>query len=180
MTKTILRFVKLESSGGIILLCSAILALIFANSPISVHYFNTLSYKVLGLSIGYWVNDGLMAIFFLLIGLEVKRELIEGALNSKDKAIFPLIAAIGGMLIPALFYLSLNYSSMELSQGWAIPAATDIAFALGILALLPNVPSNLRSFLLALAIIDDLGVILIIALFYIITHVFVSKLKEII
>lgn len=166
MTKTILRFVKLESSGGIILLCSAILALIFANSPISDYYFNTLSYKILGLSIGHWVNDGLMAIFFLLIGLEVKRELIEGALNSKDKAIFPLIAAVGGMLIPALFYLSLNYSSMELSQGWAIPAATDIAFALGILALLPNVPSNLRSFLLALAIIDDLGVILIIALFY--------------
>ncbi len=167
MSKTILSFFKLESAGGIVLVIAAAIAMLVANSPLNDVYQNTLHTYVAGLSISHWINDGLMAIFFLLIGLEVKRELLEGALKSKETAIFPAIAAVGGMLFPALVYTAFNFQDPQALQGWAIPAATDIAFALGIMALLGNrVPVSLKVFLLALAIIDDLGVIVIIALFY--------------
>ncbi|MDP5253600.1 MULTISPECIES: Na+/H+ antiporter NhaA [unclassified Vibrio] len=161
------QFFKMESAGGILLVLSAVLAMIVANSPLASLYDSSLHTYVFGLSISHWINDGLMAIFFLLIGLEVKRELIEGALKSKETALFPAIAAIGGMLAPALVYVFFNQQTPEAIQGWAIPAATDIAFALGVMAILGNrVPVALKVFLLALAIIDDLGVIVIIALFY--------------
>lgn len=167
MTDTIRKFLKLESAGGIILIIAAIIAMLIANSPLQDLYNGTLQSYVAGLSVEHWINDGLMAIFFMLIGLEVKRELIEGALNTKEKAIFPAVAAVGGMLAPALVYVAFNFSDPVAIQGWAIPAATDIAFALGVMALLGNrVPVSLKVFLLALAIIDDLGVIVIIALFY--------------
>ncbi|KHT58194.1 pH-dependent sodium/proton antiporter [Photobacterium gaetbulicola] len=167
MTDAIRKFLKLESAGGIILIIAAAMAMMIANSPLQDLYNGTLHTYVAGLSISHWINDGLMAVFFLLIGLEVKRELIEGALNTKEKAIFPAIAAVGGMIAPALVYVLFNFSDPLAVQGWAIPAATDIAFALGIMALLGSrVPVSLKVFLLALAIIDDLGVIVIIALFY--------------
>ncbi|MGF1699681.1 Na+/H+ antiporter NhaA [Photobacterium makurazakiensis] len=167
MTDAIRKFLKLESAGGIILIIAAIVAMVIANSPLQEIYNGTLHTYIAGLSVAHWINDGLMAVFFLLIGLEVKRELIEGALNTKEKAIFPAIAAVGGMLAPALVYVAFNYADPLALQGWAIPAATDIAFALGVMALLgKRVPVSLKVFLLALAIIDDLGVIVIIALFY--------------
>lgn len=167
MTDVIRQFLKMESAGGIVLIVAAVLAMFVANSDLQPLYDSTLHTYVAGLSVGHWINDGLMVIFFLLIGLEVKRELVQGALNSKDKATFPAVAAIGGMLAPALVYLAFNWGDPLAVSGWAIPAATDIAFALGVLALLGNrVPLALKVFLLALAIIDDLGVIVIIALFY--------------
>ncbi|MDD1783885.1 Na+/H+ antiporter NhaA [Enterovibrio sp. ZSDZ35] len=167
MTDAIRQFMKMESAGGLVLIVAAILAIIIANSPLQPLYDSALHTYIAGLSVSHWINDGLMAIFFLLIGLEVKRELIEGALNTKEKAIFPAIAAVGGMLAPALVYLAFNANDPVTANGWAIPAATDIAFALGVMALLgKRVPLALKVFLLALAIIDDLGVIVIIALFY--------------
>lgn len=167
MTDAIRQFMKMESAGGLVLIVAAVLAIIIANSPLQPLYDGALHSYIAGLSVAHWINDGLMAIFFLLIGLEVKRELIEGALNTKEKAIFPAIAAIGGMLAPALVYLAFNAGDPITQAGWAIPAATDIAFALGVMALLgKRVPLALKVFLLALAIIDDLGVIVIIALFY--------------
>ncbi|MEZ8950396.1 Na+/H+ antiporter NhaA [Vibrio sp. 10N.286.52.C3] len=167
MTDVIRDFFKMESAGGIILVIAAAIAMFVANSPLNEMYQGVLHSYVLGMSVSHWINDGLMAVFFLLIGLEVKRELLEGALKSKETAIFPAIAAVGGMLAPALIYVLFNSSNPEALQGWAIPAATDIAFALGIMALLGNrVPVSLKVFLLALAIIDDLGVVVIIALFY--------------
>ena len=167
MTDVIRDFFKMESAGGIILVIAAAIAMFVANSPLNEMYQGVLHSYVLGMSLSHWINDGLMAVFFLLIGLEVKRELLEGALKSKETAIFPAIAAVGGMLAPALIYVLFNSSNPEALQGWAIPAATDIAFALGIMALLGNrVPVSLKVFLLALAIIDDLGVVVIIALFY--------------
>ncbi|WBA11271.1 Na+/H+ antiporter NhaA [Salinivibrio kushneri] len=167
MTDVIRQFLKMESAGGIVLIIAAVLAMFVANSDLQPLYDSTLHTYIAGLSVGHWINDGLMVIFFLLIGLEVKRELVQGALNSKDKATFPAVAAIGGMLAPALVYLAFNWGDPLAVSGWAIPAATDIAFALGVLALLGNrVPLALKVFLLALAIIDDLGVIVIIALFY--------------
>ncbi len=167
MTDAIRKFLKLESAGGIVLIIAAAVAMFIANSPLGSVYSGVLHSYVAGLSVEHWINDGLMAIFFLLIGLEVKRELIEGALNTKEKAIFPAIAALGGMIAPALVYVAFNFSDPVALKGWAIPAATDIAFALGVMALLGNrVPVSLKVFLLALAIIDDLGVIVIIALFY--------------
>lgn len=167
MTDVIRDFFKMESAGGIILVIAAAIAMFVANSPLNDMYQGVLHSYVLGMSVSHWINDGLMAVFFLLIGLEVKRELLEGALKSKETAIFPAIAAVGGMLAPALIYVLFNSGNSEALQGWAIPAATDIAFALGIMALLGNrVPVSLKVFLLALAIIDDLGVVVIIALFY--------------
>ena len=168
-------FLKQESAGGIFLIVAAALALVVANSPLAPAYFGTLETK-LNVSFGsfaidksllLWINDGLMAIFFFLIGLEVKREVITGQLSSWDKASLPLAAAIGGMAIPALIYVGFNYDSPETISGWAIPAATDIAFALGILSLLgPRVPVAMKALLLAIAVIDDIGAITVIALFY--------------
>ena len=175
MPNPITKFLRLESAGGIILILMALLAMTLANSPLSGYYQQFLDLDV-QLKIGaldlhkpllLWINDGLMAIFFLVIGLEVKREMIDGALSTRAQATFPAIAALGGMLAPALIYLLVNHGDPATHSGWAIPAATDIAFALGVMALLGNrVPTSLKVFLLALAIIDDLGVILIIALFY--------------
>ncbi|ELL0570966.1 Na+/H+ antiporter NhaA [Vibrio fluvialis] len=167
MTDMIRDFFKLESAGGILLVIAAVIAMTIANSPLNEIYQGALHSYVFGMSVSHWINDGLMAVFFLLIGLEVKRELLEGALKSRETAIFPAIAAVGGMLAPALIYVLFNSGDAEAIQGWAIPAATDIAFALGIMALLgKRVPVSLKVFLLALAIIDDLGVVVIIALFY--------------
>ncbi|WP_047679097.1 MULTISPECIES: Na+/H+ antiporter NhaA [Xenorhabdus] len=175
MTAIIRQFLKLEAAGGIILIIAAIIALVMANTPFQSIYHQFLNLPVAvqfaALEINkpflLWINDGLMAIFFLIVGLEVKRELMEGALASRNKAIFPAIAAVGGMLAPALVYLLFNGNNEITRQGWAIPAATDIAFALGVMALLgKRIPTALKVFLLALAIIDDLGVIIIIALFY--------------
>jgi len=167
MSDTIRDFFKMESAGGILLVIAAAIAMVVANTGLSNVYNDVLHFYIFGMSVSHWINDGLMAIFFLLIGLEVKRELLEGALKSKETAIFPAIAAVGGMLAPALIYVLFNYDDAQAIQGWAIPAATDIAFALGIMALLgKRVPVALKVFLLALAIIDDLGVVVIIALFY--------------
>lgn len=175
MTAIIRQFLKLEAASGVLLIIAAVLALIMANTPLQGIYQQFLNIpvavKISALNIDkpflLWINDGLMAIFFLVVGLEVKRELIEGSLAGRDKAIFPAVAAVGGMLLPALIYLFFNANDEIARQGWAIPAATDIAFALGIMALLgKRVPTELKVFLLALAIIDDLGVIIIIALFY--------------
>ncbi|RXK34282.1 Na(+)/H(+) antiporter NhaA [Arsenophonus endosymbiont of Bemisia tabaci Asia II 3] len=175
MTAIIRQFLKLEAASGVLLIIAAILALIMANTPLQGIYQQFLNIpiavKISVLDIDkpflLWINDGLMAIFFLVVGLEVKRELIEGSLAGRDKAIFPAVAAVGGMLLPALVYLFFNANDEIARQGWAIPAATDIAFAVGIMALLgKRVPTELKVFLLALAIIDDLGVIIIIALFY--------------
>ena len=169
------NFMKLESSAGILLILAALAALVASNSFLLDHYKGLLqtpvSVQVGGLEIAkpliLWINDGLMAIFFLLIGLEIKREVLQGELSSLDKAALPIVAAIGGMAVPAMVYLGINMGSPESLRGWAIPAATDIAFALGILMLLGSrVPVSLKIFLLAIAIIDDLGAILIIAMFY--------------
>ena len=175
MTNLIRQFLRMEASGGIVLIAAAVVALILANTSLSGIYLEFLNSPV-SLSIGsiglnkpllLWINDGLMAIFFLMVGLEVKRELLEGALSSREQALFPAIAALGGMLAPALIYLSFNGGDEIARQGWAIPAATDIAFALGVMALLGSrVPTSLKVFLLALAIIDDLGAIVIIAVFF--------------
>lgn len=168
-------FFQHEAAGGIVLMAAAAIALTLDNSPLSWLYDLLLSTPV-AIQIGalgidkpllLWINDGLMAIFFFLVGLEIKREIVEGRLSSTQKAALPLMAAIGGMLVPALIYIALNQGDPEALKGWAIPAATDIAFALGVLALLGSrVPVALKIFLLALAIIDDLGAIIIIALFY--------------
>ena len=156
-----------EASGGVILMASAALALIVANSPAAPAYFAVLKSYVGGLSVLHWINDGLMAVFFLLVGLEVKRELLDGQLRTWADRILPGVAALGGMMGPALVYVAINWHSPETLRGWAIPAATDIAFALGVLALLGSrVPVSLKIFLTALAIIDDLGAVLIIAAFY--------------
>jgi NhaA family Na+:H+ antiporter len=169
------EFLKKESAGGILLGAAALLAIILANSPLAATY--QLLWQVpLQVGIGahdidkpllLWVNDGLMAIFFFLIGLEVKREILEGELSRLNKAALPIAAAIGGMAVPALVFVLINSGAPENLRGWAIPAATDIAFALGLLALLgKRVPASLKILLLAIAIIDDIGAIVIIALFY--------------
>ncbi|MCQ5879901.1 Na+/H+ antiporter NhaA [Escherichia coli] len=170
------RFFSSDASGGIILIIAAILAMIMANSGATSGWYHDFLETPVQLRVGsleinknmlLWINDALMAVFFLLVGLEVKRELMQGSLASLRQAAFPVIAAIGGMIVPALLYLAFNYADPITREGWAIPAATDIAFALGVLALLGSrVPLALKIFLMALAIIDDLGAIIIIALFY--------------
>ena len=173
--KFIESFIQKESSSGVLLIVATILALIFSNTLLAPYYEAFLHVPVsiqlgslsLDKSLHHWVNDGLMAIFFFLIGLEVKREVLEGHLSSISQVTLPIVAAIGGMAVPALIYLYLNGDNPLAANGWAIPTATDIAFALGILSLLgKRVPLSLKVFLMALAIIDDLGAIVIIALFY--------------
>jgi NhaA family Na+:H+ antiporter len=160
-------FLQTEAAGGYVLMAAAALAIIVANSPMSESYAHTLHVKIGGLSLLHWINDGLMAVFFLLIGLEVKRELIDGELSSWPRRILPGAAALGGMAVPALIYVLVNRNDAYNLQGWAIPAATDIAFALGVLALLGSrVPASLKLLLTAIAIIDDLGAIVIIAVAY--------------
>lgn len=168
-------FLRLESAGGILLIAAAGLAILFANTPLASAYQALLSVPVevrvgnleIAKPLLLWINDGLMAIFFFLVGLELKRELVEGELSDPRKLILPGVGAIGGMLVPALIYVGFNWNSSVALQGWAIPAATDIAFALGILALLGSrVPTALKVFLTSLAIIDDIGAIVIIAIFY--------------
>lgn len=163
-----LEFFRLEAAGGILLVLAAVLALIVANSPFYGLYSQILNdTPALGKSALHWINDGLMAIFFLLVGLEIKREVIVGELSSRRKAILPALSAVGGIVVPAIFYVFFNHNHPEALKGWAIPCATDIAFALGVLSLLGNrVPVSLKILLTAIAIIDDLGAILIIALFY--------------
>ena len=168
-------FFKLEAASGLVLLISAILALIISNSDLSSLYFETLNkYLFIGinnfglkLSVLHWINDALMAIFFFFVTLEIKREFLQGELSNIKQALLPIIADVGGMVVPALFYVVINFGDPETINGWAIPSATDIAFSLGVLSLLgKRVPLSLKVFLTALAIIDDLGAILIIALFY--------------
>ena len=163
---TLRRFIDNEASGGLLLMLVAVLALVTANSPIAPAYFETLHAYLGPLSVQHWINDALMALFFLLVGLEIKREVLDGQLSSWTRRILPGGAALGGMVVPALIYTAFNLGSPA-AHGWAIPAATDIAFALGVLSLLgPRVPATLKVFLTALAIIDDLGAVLIIAVFY--------------
>lgn len=174
-TDGISDFLKLESAGGLLLAAAAVLALICSNSPLR-HAYDVLLKIPVEMRFGalaiakpllLWINDGLMAIFFLLVGLEVKREVIEGELSTPAQVILPVVAGLGGMVVPALIYLLLNYGNDATLNGWAIPTATDIAFALGILSLLGNrVPVSLKIFLTAVAIADDLSAIVIIALFY--------------
>ncbi|HDH10562.1 MAG TPA: Na+/H+ antiporter NhaA [Deltaproteobacteria bacterium] len=169
------EFIKKESASGILLIFATVLALIVSNTAMSTLYESFLNIPVeirvgalhLNKLLYYWVNDGLMTIFFLLISLEIKREVLEGHLSSLKQIALPGIAAVGGMAVPALIYLLFNQNNPIAAKGWAIPAATDIAFALGILSLLGNrIPISLKLFLMTLAIIDDLGAIIIIALFY--------------
>ena len=168
-------FFKLEAASGLILLISAIIALIISNSTYSNIYFDSLNeYLFIGinnfglkLSVLHWINDALMAIFFFFVTLEIKREFLQGELSSIKQAILPIVGAVGGMLVPALIYIYINYETPGTLRGWAIPSATDIAFSIGILSLLGSrVPISLKVFLTALAIIDDLGAIIIIAFFY--------------
>lgn len=169
------NFFKLESAGGILLMATAVLAIIVANSPLEAYYALLLDTPV-EIRIGaleiakpllLWINDGLMAVFFFLVGLELKRELVEGELSDKRNIILPGAGAIGGMLVPALIYVYFNIGDDAAISGWAIPAATDIAFALGILSLLgKRVPTSIKIFLTSLAIFDDIGAILVIAFFY--------------
>ena len=175
LSKPFKWFFRLEAASGLVLLIAAIIALVISNSNLSELYFSTLEqYLFIGvnnfglkLSVHHWINDLLMAVFFFFVTLEIKREFIQGELSNLKKALLPIIGAVGGMVIPALVYVSINLGNSETLNGWAIPSATDIAFSLGILSLLGSrVPISLKIFLTALAIIDDLGAILIIAFFY--------------
>ena len=175
LSKPFKWFFKLEAASGLILLFAAIIALIISNSNLSELYFSTLNnYLFIGindfglkLSVIHWINDALMAIFFFFVTLEIKREFLQGELSNIKQALLPIIAAVGGMLVPALIYIFINFDDSTTLNGWAIPSATDIAFSLGVLSLLgKRVPISLKVFLTALAIIDDLGAIVIIALFY--------------
>jgi len=168
-------FFKLEAASGLLLLISAIIALIISNSNISSLYFETLNKYIfiginnfgLKLSLLHWINDALMAIFFFFVTLEIKREFLQGELSSFKQATLPIVGAVGGMLVPAAIYIYINFNNSDTLSGWAIPSATDIAFSIGILSLLGSrVPISLKVFLTALAIIDDLGAIVIIAFFY--------------
>tara|TARA_B100000949_G_scaffold60000_1_gene53084 strand:+ start:872 stop:2044 length:1173 start_codon:yes stop_codon:yes gene_type:complete len=168
-------FFKLEAASGLLLLISAVIALFISNSNLSNLYFETLNrYLFVGInnfgikmSLLHWINDALMAVFFFFVTLEIKREFLQGELSNRKQALLPIIAAIGGMLVPALIYVYINFQTGDTLNGWAIPSATDIAFSLGVLSLLGSrVPISLKVFLTALAIIDDLGAIVIIAFFY--------------
>lgn len=175
VVKPIQKFIQHEKSGGLVLGISVIIALLLANSPWSETYHHFFEHKFglqfdgetyLEYSIHHWINDGLMAVFFFVVGLELKREIIGGELSNPRKALLPIIAAIGGMLVPALIYFALNPTG-DVEGGWGIPMATDIAFALGVLYLLGDrIPLSLKVFLTALAIVDDLGAVLVIAFFY--------------
>ena len=175
LTKPFKYFFKLEAASGFVLLFAAVLALFISNGVFAEQYFSILQqYITLGtesfglkLSVLHWINDVLMAIFFFFVSLEIKREFIQGELSNPKQALLPIIGAVGGMLVPALFYIFINFSDDATLKGWAIPSATDIAFSLGVLSLLgKRVPISLKVFLTALAIIDDLGAIVIIAFFY--------------
>ena len=168
-------FLRLEAAGGLLLMGASVLAMIVANSPLADRYAEFLQLKMaltfdergINKPLLLWVNDGMMAVFFLLVGLELKREMITGHLSSLSRASLPAFAALGGMLAPASIYAALNWNDATAMKGWAIPSATDIAFALGVLSLLGNrVPTALKAFLLSVAIFDDLGAIVIIAIFY--------------
>lgn len=169
------KFIQQEKSGGLVLGISVIIALILANSPLAGHYHHFFEHTLgftwdeksyFDFTLHHWINDGLMAIFFFVVGLELKREFVAGELSNPRKALLPIIAALGGMVVPALIYISLNPTG-EVSSGWGIPMATDIAFALGVLYLLGNrISLSLKVFLTALAIVDDLGAVLVIAFFY--------------
>lgn len=171
-------FVYLKSAGrlfssiqpelrpGILLVTCAVIAMVLANSVWSSAYFSFLNFKLAGLNLSHWINDGLMTVFFFYIGMEIKKEIVDGELKSPRKAALPILAALGGMVVPALIYFSLNPTGDEV-RGWGIPMATDIAFALGVLSLFGSrIPVALKVFLLAIAIVDDLGAILVIAFFY--------------
>jgi NhaA family Na+:H+ antiporter len=172
---TLKEFLQKESTGGLLIIAAAILAMLAENSPLKSLYDAWLSTPV-GFQFGafllnkpllLWINDGLMAVFFFLIGLEIKREFLEGELSDRSRVVLPAIAAVGGMAMPALVYVAFNYGDPAALSAWAIPTATDIAFALGVLSLLGSrVPNSLKLFLLTLAVIDDLGAIIIIAIFY--------------
>lgn len=160
-------FLHSEAAGGLVLMAVALLAIIIANSPLAGSYFAALKIYLGPLSLLHWINDGLMAVFFLLVGLEIKREMLAGQLSTWGRRVLPGVAALGGMVVPGLIYVAFNASDPTALRGWAIPAATDIAFALGVLSLLGSrVPASLKVFLATLAIIDDLGAVIIIALFY--------------
>ena len=168
-------FFKLEAASGLVLLIGAAIALLLSNSYLDEYYFNTLNTHILigtqnfglDLSIHHWINDALMAVFFFIVTLEIKREFIKGELSRPKQASLPIIGAIGGMAVPAIIYVIINFETGNTLRGWAIPSATDIAFSIGVLSLLGSrVPISLKVFLMALAIIDDLGAIIIIAFFY--------------
>lgn len=175
ITSPFQKFIQQEKSGGLVLGISVIVALILANSPLAHSYHHFFEHKLgflfdgqsyFNFSLHHWINDGLMAIFFFVVGLELKREIIAGELSNPRKAMLPILAALGGMIVPALIYIGLNPTG-EVSAGWGIPMATDIAFALGVLYLLGDrIPLSLKVFLTALAIVDDLGAVLVIAFFY--------------
>jgi len=173
--KPLQEFLHLEAAGGLVLMAAAVVAMVVANSPLAGHYtaFLDLPFEIrlgtfgLAKPLILWINDGLMAVFFLLVGMELKREVAEGHLSSLRKASLPAFGAAGGMIAPAAIYAALNWGEPVAMRGWAIPTATDIAFALGVLSLLgPRVPAALKAFLLSVAIFDDLGAIIVIALFY--------------
>lgn len=167
INSTLRQFLDNEASGGIVLMAVAVLAILTANSPVAGNYFSALHAYVGPLSVQHWINDALMAVFFLLVGLEIKREMLDGQLSSWSRRLLPGAAAAGGMAVPALIYVAFNLGNPAALRGWAIPSATDIAFALGVLSLLgPRVPASLKIFLATLAIIDDLGAVIVIALFY--------------
>jgi NhaA family Na+:H+ antiporter len=161
------RFLHSGASGGLVLMAAAALAIVTANSPAAPAYFAVLGHYLGPLNLQHWINDALMAVFFLMVGLEIKREFLDGQLSTWSRRILPGAAAAGGMAVPGLIYVAFTLHDPSALRGWAIPAATDIAFALGVLSLLgPRVPASLKVFLAALAIIDDLGAVLVIALFY--------------
>lgn len=164
---TLRQFLDAEASGGIVLMTVAVLAIVIANSALSDEYFHLLHIYIGPLSLQHWINDALMAVFFLLVGLEIKREMLDGQLSSWSRRILPGAAAAGGMAVPALVFLYFNWTDPATARGWAIPTATDIAFALGVISLFgARVPASLKIFLAALAIIDDLGAVVVIAVFY--------------